>query len=279
MYKAIHIFPHSGSQIPVEFLDREISINDLDIAVQANRDVGFEKIIEELLKSKINKVFYYPYSRVFCDINRLKIEHITPDEIFTGHRVPRLSLTEKQSIVKKYVYPYQEQILKTVQENPNAYVFHWHSMDTFNRGTHTVLQSNTESSMRPIMQIFNRVDCYKKEFSSFFNISDLPELVESNLLSNDMINKFRELFSTTLINNALYKNQLKITIDDPYVVCGIHDGRQVSMPMLVNYIHIATNEPIDKHIAFDIRKDCLNEKSQFEILKIIIDFINKKNQS
>ena len=274
-FKAIHIFPHSGSQIPQEFLNREVSLEDLDLAMQANRDTGFEFVVEELKKIENHKVFYFPYSRAFCDINRLRLEHITPDKIFTGHVVPRLTRDEKQQIAEKYVFPYQQEILRTIQANPDAYIVHWHSMDSINKGIHTVPQAAASGSMRPILQLFSKIDCYKQEFVNYFDTQNIPELVNCNLLSSDMIKQLSNSLREVLNKNSLYKEKSEVTIDDPYVLSGEMNGQQISMPMLANMLHAAMNFPIDKHIAFDIRKDCLNQKSQLQILKALLKVINR----
>lgn len=269
--ETIHLFPHSGSAIPAELIGAirpQVTADELAYTIEVNRDSGFEQIMD-ILKSRGETVFSYPYARVLTDANRLYLEHQMPEQPYRGSKLVDFSLELRQELFEKYLKPWQTQIIRTVTENPEAVIVHWHSMDTYSNGNSNISSNSNNGELRPAGQILSRVDFDRNSMIPYF-----PDIqggvVENHLLSDEraVLNIFNKHLGGLSSRNPLF------VADSPYKLFGTQpDGTRILGPILSCLLSHANNYQTNKQLFFEVRKDLFTNSTTTTALDTAISEI------
>lgn len=269
----IHIFPHSGSDIPEILQDKllpGLTKSEIAETIEINRDSGFEQIIG-ILKSRGETVFSYPYARVLTDANRLHLEHQMPEQPYRGSKLVNFTNELRQELFEKYLRPWQMQIIRTVSENPNAVIVHWHSMDTYSNGNSNISSNSNNGDLRPAGQIVSRVDFDRSSLQQYFP-DQANGIVEAQLLDEENSQAVLTIFNKHLAQQSSVNSFF--VADNPYKLFGTKpDGSPILGPILSCLLSQANQNRVNKQLVFEIRKDLFDNSTTTKALDAAVSEI------
>jgi len=274
--QCIHLFPHSGTNLPPDFrkyLQISEKSKKLQKVVEDNRDIGFDELIDEIVKTpgrKKNSAIF-KYARYFLDPNRLDVSDQMPEKPYRGKNFFKLSHNQKVKLAQKYIIPWQKKVMELARTHLHCIVVHWHSFDVYAGGYSTVkLGGNGHKYLRPLAQVFTRVDAKKNSLKCLFPCLE-DKVYVARLIPKKMVDPIRALLKKRLTPYTKYPN-VRVEKDFPFITHGYQKGQRLYSPSLPNLIHLARGNKRIPQLVVEIRKDVLRSRSG---RKAVIDAVDE----
>ena len=197
----LHI-PHSSIQIPQEYLSsyRNLTQNDFNLLT--------DWYTEELYRFDSSNTIIYPYSRIFCDVERFRNDEleymnkfgmgVTYTKGVSGNIIRDLSDKQSEEIKKKYYDPHHQILNLAVEEelkdNGKCMIVDCHSFPD-------ELVPFMESAVRPDF-------CLGSD--NFHTPKELLTNIKNYLISNGYCVEINEPFSGSMVSSQHYKKNRNV---------------------------------------------------------------------